>query len=246
MGIRENITIVLVNPSEEKNIGLAARAMKTMGISSLKIIAQKRPDFKRAAITAVHAADIIKACTVVPNLKQALQDSVFIAGITRRQGKFRKYVTLTPEQLAERVAAVPGGRVSLVFGTEKHGLSDAELSHCHVAVNIPSSPLFPSLNLSHAVQIITYILYRHELPAQDVSFSPVPKSRVDSLAKTTTAVLKKMGIFKQAPYHDIGVFFQDIMGRAGLSDTEAARLESILGQIDGILTSGTGNSKSVP
>ncbi len=235
MKITENIRVVLVHPSEDKNIGLVARAMKTMGLRSLTLISERRPDFREAGITAVHACDILDGCRVVPTLQDAVADSVFIAGITRRRGKFRKYFFLTPEQLAQRAAGIAQGTVSLVFGTEKHGLSDAQLALCHVAVNIPSSPLFPSLNLSHAVQIITYVLFRHLLMPETFSFTPVPKTRIDALAAGITAGLKGLGIYRQAPYRDIGVFFQDILARAQLSPEEAERLESIIRQATGIL-----------
>jgi tRNA/rRNA methyltransferase len=237
MKITENIRVVLVHPSEDKNIGLVARAMKTMGLRSLTLISGRRPDFREAGITAVHARDILDECRVVPSLEEAVENSVFIAGITRRLGKFRKYFFLTPEQLAQRAAGITQGTVSLVFGTEKHGLSDAELALCHVAVHIPSSPLFPSLNLSHAVQIIAYVLFRYRTPRalEPGSFSPIPKTRIDALAAEITTGLKNLGIYRQAPYRDIGVFFQDILARAQLSQEEAGRLDSIISQAMGIL-----------
>ena len=78
-------------------------------------------------------------------------------------GQRRKLVSSMPWQLAEKVADLstsPGGAtVSVVFGNEQSGLSDAELELCHMAVSIPSSRDFPSLNLSHAVQVIAYELY---------------------------------------------------------------------------------------
>lgn len=232
----KNIKIVLVHPSDDKNIGFVARAIKTMGIHTLVVVSKRKMNMNQAAVTAVHAKDILKKCLILPKLETAVKDSGLIAGITRRQGKFRKYFTISPEQLAERTARIAEGSVALVFGNEKHGLSDRELKVCHVAVSIPSSPLFPSLNLSHAVQIIAYVLYRSAQSQNQTLYKPIPKIRIDSIAKVLTSCLHKLGLYKMAAYDDIGVFFQDIIARAQLSLSEAERMESIIEQLQGILS----------
>jgi TrmH family RNA methyltransferase len=232
---RENLQIVLVHPTDDKNIGFVARAIKTMGVRSLVIVSKRKINLKQAAITAVHAKDIINACRLEVSLANALKDSVLIAGITRRTGRHRKYFSLTPEQLAERIRSIKKGEISLVFGNEKHGLSDQELTHCHLAVSIPSSPLFPSLNLSHAVQIITYVLYRQLSQTEQAYFSPIPQKRITAMARSISGIIKKLGLFREAPRKDIDVFFQDLLARAELSPEEAQRLESISSQVAGII-----------
>jgi tRNA/rRNA methyltransferase len=231
-----NIKIVLVNPTDDKNIGFTARAMKTMGIHTLVVVSKRKINMNEALITAVHAEDILKDCLILSRLETALEGSSFIAGITRRQGKFRKYCALSPEQLGERIVKNTQGTVCLVFGNEKHGLSDRELKLCHLAVTIPSSPLFPSLNLSHAVQIIAYHVYRSSQSQKHILYTPIVKTRIDVIALSLTSLLKQLGLYKMAEYDDIGVFFQDIIARAQLSGSEAERLESIIEQLRGILS----------
>ena len=102
----ENIQIVLVNPQDGKNIGFVCRAMKTMGITSLAIVSARNIDFKTAAITAIHASDILKNCKIFPQLDLALKNSCFIAGITRRKGRFRKYFSYTPEEVAKKICQI--------------------------------------------------------------------------------------------------------------------------------------------
>ncbi|MBN1798095.1 MAG: RNA methyltransferase [Spirochaetales bacterium] len=232
----KNVKIVLVHPSDDKNIGFVARAIKTMGIHRLVVISKRKIDMDKAAITAVHAKDILGKCLILPKLETAVENDSLIAGITRRQGKFRKYFAVSPEQLAERTAHIAHGSVALVFGNEKHGLSDRELRVCHMAVTIPSSPLFPSLNLSHAVQIIAYTLYRSMQSQNRPLYKPISKKRIDALARTFSSSLQKLGLYKLAAYDDIGIFFQDIIARSQLSLSEAERIESIMEQLQGILS----------
>jgi TrmH family RNA methyltransferase len=159
MNFFNRIQVILAHPQSSGNIGAVCRAMKTMNIHTLSIIGKKNFDPVRIKHLAVHAYDIYKNASVFNNLEDALQDVSLIAGITRRRGKKRKYFAITPEELAEKIT-YNRGKTALVFGNEESGLSREELSYCHLAVKIPSSGVFPSLNLSHAVQIITYQVFR--------------------------------------------------------------------------------------
>ena len=154
-----DIRIVLVRPKEDKNIGSVCRAMKTMGFGSLTIVGHDSVNPAEAAITAVHAADVLERAIHCETLEEAVRDAVLVAGVSRRRGKWRKYFAVSPEQLVDRVVSIRRGTCAVVFGNEASGLDADELARCHLAVRIPSSPEFPSLNLSHAVQIITYQLF---------------------------------------------------------------------------------------
>lgn len=177
----QHVHIVLSHPSEPRNVGAVCRAIKNAGITRLTIVTDSEIDLDAARPLAVDARDILDTARIVPDLPAALTGSTLIAGVTRRVGQRRKVVSFAPWQLARKAAdlAVPanndraagnsaavkrgGATVSIVFGNEQSGLSDAELELCHMAVGIPSSPEFPSLNLSHAVQIIVYELYISDL-----------------------------------------------------------------------------------
>jgi tRNA/rRNA methyltransferase len=231
-----DIRIVLVRPQEDKNIGSVCRAMKTMGFAALHIVGGGTIDRSEAATTAVHAVDVLDQAVRCQSLAQAVEDTVLVAGVSRRRGKWRKYFALTPEQLAERIAAIESGTCALVFGNEASGLNIKELSHCHVAVRIPSSPLFPSLNLSHAVQIITYQLFRrlHEMPGSD-TFHPISGGALDALVSLMIASLANIGFFSQGDPQEMAIFLRDILARATLERREADRLARIFQKISGLI-----------
>jgi tRNA/rRNA methyltransferase len=230
------IRIVLVRPKESRNVGAVCRAMKNMGLSSLRIVMDSLIDPSMARALAHYAADVLNQAEVYTDLKEALRDAVFIAGTTRRRGKNRKYFSLFPEQLAERMAGLGEGTAAILFGNEETGLTDAELSLCHVAVMIPSSEAFPSLNLSHAVQVVAYELYRMRSVESLTPFTPIGAAALDSLVSVITSSLKAIGFFKLVTPDQMGRFIRDILARAGLSVTEARRLEVVFRKIGGLVT----------
>ena len=231
-----NIRIVLVEPRESKNVGSVCRAMKTMGFGSLYIVGQDNFDRNEAAITAVHAADVLDRAVWCSGLEEAIRDAVLVAGITRRRGKRRKYFALSPEQLAERIASIEEGPCAVVFGNEASGLNDRDLSRCHLSAHIPSSPAFPSLNLSHAVQIITYQIFRRLAEERGAkTFRPLPHSELDALISLMIASLTNIGFFTQGDPDELAVFLRDIFARAELENREAERLAGIFRRISGLV-----------
>jgi tRNA/rRNA methyltransferase/tRNA (cytidine32/uridine32-2'-O)-methyltransferase len=168
MDLRD-IVIVLSRVSEPGNAGAVCRAMKNMGLSRLRIAgagaaASAGPgpfsDQEGALIRAraVHAADIWEKAEFFDSLAPALADLSLAVGVTRRRGHRRKTVTMDSRSLALWLREKPGP-AALVFGNERTGLEDHELDLCNIASHIPVSGAFPSLNLSHAVQIYAYELF---------------------------------------------------------------------------------------
>jgi TrmH family RNA methyltransferase len=222
--------------------------MKTMGFGTLCIVGHEIIDRREAAITAVHALDVLDRAVHCETLEQAVQDSVLVAGFSRRRGKWRKYFALTPEQLAERVDSIRRGTCALVFGNEASGLNARDLARCHIAVRIPSSPQFPSLNLSHAVQIITYQLYRRlSEPREAETFHPISPKHLDAMVSLMIASLANVGFFTQGDPEEMSVFLRDILARAALEQGEADRLARIFEKISGLFAgSGIGRSRIEP
>jgi tRNA/rRNA methyltransferase/tRNA (cytidine32/uridine32-2'-O)-methyltransferase len=141
--------------------------MKNMGLSRLRIAGavpsanQGYFSDREAALIrarAVHAADIWEKAEFFDSLAPALADLSLAVGVTRRRGHRRKTVTMDSRSLALWLREKPGS-AALVFGNERTGLDDQELSLCNIASHIPASDEFPSLNLSHAVQIYAYELF---------------------------------------------------------------------------------------
>jgi tRNA/rRNA methyltransferase len=233
-----NIRIVLENPKSGKNIGSVCRAMKNMGFTKLYIAGKTEVDFDRASVTAIHAVDLLENAVFCESVEEALYGTVYSAAISRRRGKKRKYFSILPEQLTEKVLTLSGeeaGEIAILFENEVSGLNDHDLSLCNTAVRIPSSDDFPSLNLSHAVQIITYSIYNEaRRTGKHLGYRPIDREELDSLTSGITENLREIGFFKQVDDTDMKMFFRDVFARASLSAGEANRLETIFKKIQGL------------
>jgi len=222
------LRIVLCRPEGSLNVGAVCRAMKSMGILELVLVSPAELDKDEVYKMAIHARDIYENSLVFSNLEDALKDTTFAAGITRRRGVRRKWFSITPEELAGKIASSAGGKCAIVFGNEQSGLNDREINHCNIACHIPSSPNFPSLNLSHAVQIIAVYLYRESIGSYKSSFIPIARDQIETLVNSIHDALEALNYFKTADRQYTRVFFRDILARAQLSTKEARHLEKIL------------------
>lgn len=209
------------------NIGSTCRAMKTMGITNLVIVGSREYDENRVRTLALHASDVWENAKHVPTLKEALKDSVLSVAATRRKGKFRKDSAFSPAQLANRIMNTGEGIVSIVFGRESDGLTDEEVAECSMVVTIPTSDQFPSLNLSQAVQIITYSLY-DGIKTYPVEANPVTQQRCEEAAKVSCEALEEIGYFKLTQ-EKLWTFrlLRDVFTRAALTESEIQKMEKI-------------------
>ncbi len=228
----DRIQIILVDPRDGANVGAVCRAMKTMGIINLGIVGEREYDSNRVHTLALHAKDVYTQSRRYPSLKDALKDSVLTFGTSRRRGKFRKYFSVSPEDMAEKISLIRKGKISIVFGRESDGLTDEELALCNIAVRIPTSDSFPSLNLAQAVQIITYTLYAHTKPLKN--YTPVNREEMDQLTETIKESLDSIGFFKLEEKDEVGRFFRDILTRSLMSKSELKRLEKMYKKIAAI------------
>lgn len=155
-----NFRIVLVEPIYSGNIGSVARVMKNFGFSELVLLNPCELDMP-ARVMSVHAYDIIENARIEFSLSDALKGSNIIIGMTGLPGKTdNKHLRMpaySPGQLKEKLSG-NSGVISLVFGREDAGLRNEELEICDIIVNIPTSPVYPSMNLSHAVAVVLYEL----------------------------------------------------------------------------------------
>ncbi|MBV8046406.1 MAG: RNA methyltransferase [Paludibacterium sp.] len=157
-----NIRIVLARPSHPGNIGSAARAMKTMGLSQLWLVAPKAFPSEEADTLASGAVDVLRAARVVESLGEALAGVTVAAAMTSRRRELTAPLSVPREAAPELVARAQAGEtVALVFGNETFGLSIEEVEMCNRLVTIPGNPAYFSLNLAMAVQVMTYELFSH-------------------------------------------------------------------------------------
>lgn len=151
------VRIVLVETSHPGNIGAAARAMKTMGLSQLVLVSPQKFPNEEATFRAAGADDLLANAIVVNKLADALAGCDWVIGASVRQRKLSR-PTLDPKACAQKIRDDIAGNVAIVFGRESSGLTNEELSLCHDQVFIPTNPDFSSLNVASAVQVIAYEL----------------------------------------------------------------------------------------
>ena len=169
----DNIRIVLVNTSHPGNIGSAARAMKTMGISNLTLVEPKEFPSARATWMASGAADVLENAVVVPTLDAAVADCTMVIGTSARLRRI-PWPLLTPKQCAQVVKEGASKQVvALVFGREAVGLSNEELQKCNYHVSIPGNPDYDVLNIAMAVQVLTYEMRQAIVEVEENSEKPV-------------------------------------------------------------------------
>ncbi|MGV6989066.1 tRNA (cytosine(32)/uridine(32)-2'-O)-methyltransferase TrmJ [Testudinibacter sp. P80/BLE/0925] len=171
-----NIRIVLIETSHTGNIGSAARAMKTMGLSSLYLVAPKTLPDEQAIALSAGANDIVESATVVDTFDQAVADCSLVIGTSARS-RHVSIPLIEPRACGEQAVlmAANGGKVAIVFGRERVGLSNDELLKCGFHLNIPANPDYSSLNLAMAVQLVSYEV-RMAMLAQPANPTPTALS----------------------------------------------------------------------
>lgn len=158
----ERIRIVLCRPSHPGNIGAAARAMKTMGLSDLRLVNPERPPAPEDRWLATNAADVLSNLKTHPTLAEAIADCVAAFALSARPREWSLQV-LDARAAAARASALDGP-VAFVFGNESAGLTNDEMLACQYLVQIPANPKFSSLNLAQAVQVVAYELFMASSP----------------------------------------------------------------------------------
>lgn len=227
------VYVVLCRPEESRNVGAACRAMANNGISHLRIVGRREDfDAERVRILAIHAADIWEKAEFFDSIQEATADCIISAGTTRRRGKKRKGKLFLPEEFCSFVKE-SDGNIALVFGNERTGLTDEEVESCSVAVTIPSSPDFMSLNLSHAVQIICYHFFRAQDPDLK-GYTKIDQARLQQTVGCIADNLQNIGFFKIAGRPDMENFWRGILSRACLSESEAKYIEKTFTKMSGL------------
>ncbi|WP_440997310.1 RNA methyltransferase [Arhodomonas sp. SL1] len=151
----DHVHILLVGTTHPGNIGSAARALKTMGLARLHLVAACAVD-ERARANAGNAGDTLAAARTHGGLDEALVGMGRVYGVTARRRRYG-VPSLTPRRAAAEIAGA-GVPVAMLFGREHSGLTNTETGRCHRLVHIPADPAYPSLNLAAAVQVLTYEL----------------------------------------------------------------------------------------
>ena len=153
------LEVVLMSPRNPLNIGAAARAMANFGVKRLTVVTPWDPSWREAR-SAIEAEELMVTAREAESLVEAIAEATLVlgTGTSRYRKPDQEYFLLPDVRLRVKDELARGGRVALVFGSEKHGLTREELSLCHALVEIPTDAGQPSMNLGQAVAVCLYEL----------------------------------------------------------------------------------------
>lgn len=253
-----NIRIVLVEPAGPLNVGAVARVIKNMGLEQLVLVnPQCDPQSEAALQMAVHAGDVLAAAKTVSTLPEALEGCTRAIATTAR---VRSSLMLeSPSQSLPWLMAAPAAESALIFGPEDRGLSNTELNYAQRFVCIPTSPVYPSLNLAQAVAICCYELYKQiQLGKNDSSNPPlnrvskvgsipeVPLDDLEAYYQQMEAVLLKIGYLHPHTAASRMEKFRRLFNQAHLSVNEVAMLRGIFSQVEWAIQNDSSQNSGSP
>lgn len=157
-----NVQIVLVNTSHPGNIGSTARAMKTMGFKNLSLVNPKDFPSIQANALAVGCSDILNKCKSFEDIASAIEGSNINIGFSARSRR-ASIPSLSIDESVNYIIKNNNSSINLIFGNESSGLSNTDLLLCDYIVSLPTHNDYTSLNLSAAVQILTYELHKKSM-----------------------------------------------------------------------------------
>ena len=173
MGLNKQVKIILIETSNPGNIGSTLRAMKTMGFGNLCLVNPNKFPSDEVTALAANASDLIDSVSVVDNLEEALAGCNLVVATSSRDRKVpwpnESIVSASPKIIAE---ADNDNTVAILFGREDRGLTNEELGMCNLHVHIPTNEEYSSLNLSQAVQILSYEIRLATLEHYDLMEKP--------------------------------------------------------------------------
>lgn len=154
----DNIRIVAVGTTHPGNIGSTARAMKTMGLSDLRLVNPKIFPSSEATALASGSADVLANAQVCSTLEEAIADADLVIATSAR-ARHLPWPCISAREMSDTLAQEPANRrIAVLFGREDRGLTNDELQHANLHVTIPSNPVYGVLNQAAAVQVICYEL----------------------------------------------------------------------------------------
>lgn len=242
--------VVLVNPQLGENIGTAARAMANFGLHELRIVEPRDGWPNEKAVTAASGANwIIEGAAVVSDLASALKDVNYVYATTARPRGMTKEV-ITPEQAGQdmRMRIGRGERLAILFGRERWGLNNDEISISDVIVTAPVNPAFASINIAQAVLLMGYEWYKDqaetlgqktpELAAlegpglQTPDTRPATKEELYGFFVHLEQELDAAGFFKSLPKKPTMMRnIKNLYGRAELTEQEVRSLRGMVSSL---------------
>jgi tRNA/rRNA methyltransferase len=239
--IAEGPAVILVEPQLGENIGMVARAMANFGLSNLRLVKPRDGWPSEKARAAASKADhVIDGVVVFDTLEAAIADLSFVFATTARERDGFKAVRGPVEagrMLRERVSA--GQATGILFGRERFGLSNEEVSLADEIVTFPVNPDFASLNIAQAVLLMSYEWMKSGLESEtDTAFAgpdmtPAPKEQLIGLMSHLEEALDARGYFRPASKKPKMVDnLRAVLTRAGFAAAEIKVLRGVVASLD--------------
>jgi tRNA/rRNA methyltransferase len=231
----DRVRIVLCATSHPGNIGASARAMHTMGLSRLVLVAPRHFPHPDADALAAGGSEVLRTARVCPTLDAALAGATLAIGFSARRREFASAALPVRATALEAAKHAAAGEVALVFGTEMSGLSNDELARCQIVATIPGVQGQSSLNLAAAVQVVAYELF---LAVDDGSvwtapaFTPATQEEIAALFAHGERALVAMRFLDPRRPKRLLPRLRRLFGRARLEHEEVNILRGILARIE--------------
>jgi len=230
------IAVVLVRARNPNNIGAVARAMHGFGFSDLRLVNDYSVGFERAK-SAVDASAILATAREFPTVADAVADCGLVVGTTavgERKQEHSVYTLAQGGDLLRSSSAI--ARVALLFGSEKTGLSNDAMSHCHWLLTIPMHPSpglrHASMNLGQAAAVCLYELVRHEDPvATTESQPPAQAEDLERVTYLLAEMLTSIGYARRRPAAADPAAVRRMVRRLNLNQSDARRWIGVLRQL---------------
>ncbi len=230
------IRVVLVEPTHPGNVGATARAMRTMGLERLVLVAPREFPSEEAWARASGAEEVLERARVVATLDEALAGCGLAVGTSARRRSLAWPGREPRAAAAEAVAAAAAGtEVAFVFGRERTGLTNAELDRCQALLTIPTVPDFRSLNVAAAVQVVAYELHlaaRGAPPAEPPAEPPATADELESFYGHLERVMVRVGFLDPDNPRRLMRRMRRLFARARPERTELNILRGILTAVE--------------
>ena len=230
----DSIRTVLVETHHPGNIGGAARALRTMGLSQLVLVRPVRYPDPQAEWRAAGGVDVLRSARVVDTLDAAIADCGFVVGTSTRNRRI-PWPVASAQEAAERIVAEASKRpVAILFGREASGLENDELHRCHLHLQIDANPDYPSLNLAMAVQVVAYEIRRAAegaKPAEPWDRLPATVAEVEGLMRHLESVLVEVDFLDPGNPGQTMTRLRRLFARIHPDDTEVKMLRGVLTEI---------------
>jgi tRNA/rRNA methyltransferase len=232
MSWQRHLRVVLVHARNSLNIGAAARAMLNFGFARLWLVKPYDVAFQ-AARSAVGATEVLEKARVTADLAEALGEASLIVGTSGVEGRSQHHVQRSlPEGSHAIRTHLESRQAALVFGSEKHGLSNEDLSQCDWVVSIPTHERCPSMNLGQAVAVCCYELARHAkpVPALQTPASASADQR-NRIVETLLPILEQSGFLLPDSRTSQTEKIRRLVSRMRLAPADARIVQAMIRQV---------------